>query len=112
MSISGVIFSTRSNLSFIGHKIILSTNRFKAVYASHQAMGAGPISSGTLFCRINAAFHLATERRIYAAAKNCVVRPAKLIALPATSGVETRSLDSERRTGRGRQPKALAGGHK
>src|SRR2546428_4226120 len=27
------------------------------------------------FCRINAAFHLATERRIYAAAKNCVVRP-------------------------------------
>ncbi len=26
------------------------------------------------FCRINAAFHLATERRIYAAPKNCVVR--------------------------------------
>jgi len=27
------------------------------------------------FCRIYAAFHLATERRIRAAAKNCVVRP-------------------------------------
>jgi len=27
------------------------------------------------FCRINAAFHLATERRIYAAAKNCIVLP-------------------------------------
>ena len=37
--------------------------------------GAGQISSGTPFCRINAAFHLASERRIYAAAKNSVVRP-------------------------------------
>jgi len=26
-------------------------------------------------CRINAAFYLATERGIYAAAKNCVVHP-------------------------------------
>ena len=33
------------------------------------------------FCRINAAFHLATERRIYAAAKNCVVRPKPLSAV-------------------------------
>jgi len=38
-------------------------------------MGAGQISSDTPFCRINAAFHLATERRIDAAAKNSVVRP-------------------------------------
>ncbi len=37
-------------------------------------LGAGQISSDTPFCRINAAFHLATERRIYAAAKNSVVR--------------------------------------
>ena len=40
-------------------------------------MGAGQISSGTPFCRINAAFRLATERRSYAAAKNSVVRPPK-----------------------------------
>src|SRR6266487_6761317 len=38
-------------------------------------VSAGQISSGTPFCRINAAFHLDTERRIYAAAKNSVVRP-------------------------------------
>jgi len=40
-------------------------------------VGAGQISSGTPFCRINAAFHLTTERRIYAAAKNSVVRPVE-----------------------------------
>src|SRR6266567_5216868 len=42
-----------------------------------EQRGAGQISSGTPFCRINAAFHLATERRIYAGAKNSVVRPIK-----------------------------------
>jgi hypothetical protein len=36
--------------------------------------GARPISSGAAFCRMNAAFHLAWERRIYAPAKNSVVR--------------------------------------
>jgi hypothetical protein len=38
--------------------------------------GAGQISSGTLFCRINAAFRLASDRGIYATAKNSVVRTA------------------------------------
>ena len=38
--------------------------------------GAGQISSGTPFCRINAAFHRVTERRIYAAAKDSVVLPS------------------------------------
>src|SRR6266571_4464736 len=45
------------------------THRPDPVWSARQ------ISSGTPFCRINAAFHLATERRIYAAAKNSVVRP-------------------------------------
>jgi len=45
--------------------------------ASLAQQGAGQVSSGTPFCRINAAFHLATERRMYAVAKNSVVRPAQ-----------------------------------
>ena len=40
-----------------------------------NTLGTGQISSGTPFCRINAAFHLAAERRNYASAKNPVVRP-------------------------------------
>jgi hypothetical protein len=39
------------------------------------------------FCRINAAFHRATERRIYAAAKKCVVH---LRALNVRSKIATR----------------------
>src|SRR6266511_4274932 len=39
-------------------------------FPSPRPSGAGQVSSGTPFCRINAAFHLATERRIQAAAKN------------------------------------------
>jgi hypothetical protein len=42
--------------------------------------GAGNFFSHP-FCRINAAFHLATERRIYAAAKNCVVHPLRSFAM-------------------------------
>ena len=47
-------------------------------------LGAGQISSGTPFCRINAAFHLATERRIHAAAKNSVVRPVEFFSAVST----------------------------
>jgi hypothetical protein len=39
------------------------------------APGAGQPSSGALSCRINAAFRLPSERRIYAAAKIFVMRP-------------------------------------
>ena len=42
----------------------------KEGFCHFSLLGAGQISSGSPFCRINAAFHLATERRIYAAAKN------------------------------------------
>src|SRR5439155_14872773 len=45
------------------------------IFCAETSCGAGQISSGTPFCRINAAFHPTTERRIYAAAKNSVVRP-------------------------------------
>jgi len=45
------------------------------LFGSMISLGARQISSGTSFCRINAAFHLATERRIDAAGKNSVVRP-------------------------------------
>jgi hypothetical protein len=38
-------------------------------------LGARQISSGARFCRINAAFQLPSERRIYAAGKISVVRP-------------------------------------
>jgi hypothetical protein len=40
--------------------------------------GARQISSGAAACRMNAAFRLASARRIYAAAKNFVVRPFAL----------------------------------
>src|SRR6266496_3629725 len=49
-------------------KIPLSSSPIRQSVSA--ALGAGQISSGTPFCRINAAFHLTTERRIYAAAKN------------------------------------------
>jgi hypothetical protein len=41
-------------------------------------MGARQISSSARFCRINAAFQLLSERRIYAAGKISVVRPREL----------------------------------
>ena len=48
--------------------------------------GAGQISSGTPLCRINAAFHLTTERRIYAAAKNAVMRPLLIVPTSTLDG--------------------------
>jgi len=64
-----------------------------------RGQGAGQISSGTPFCRINAAFHPAAERRIYAAAKNSVVRKrgqpyvfgVRRAAVPGSSNVSTPS---------------------
>src|SRR6266550_2993431 len=53
----------------------VSTSNVKGCGHGQYFEGARQISSGTPFCRINAAFHLATERRIYAAAKNSVMRP-------------------------------------
>src|SRR6266498_3510684 len=45
------------------------SHALRAVLAQDKFLLALP------FCRINAAFHLATEGRIFAAAKNSVVRP-------------------------------------
>ena len=53
----------------------IADGRWKMEIDARTGEGAGQISSGTPFCRINAAFHLDTERRIYAAAKKSVVRP-------------------------------------
>src|SRR6266566_672493 len=53
----------------------VSTSNVKGCGHAQYFEGTGQISSGTPFCRLNAAFHLATEPRIYAAAKNSVVRP-------------------------------------
>ena len=60
------------------------------------------------FCRINAAFHLATERRIYAAAKNCVVHPNNNHATLPDSGSVELSL-TVRNTGQADSSVAIIG---
>jgi hypothetical protein len=49
-----------------------------------SGVGAGQISSSARFCRINAAFRLLSERRIYAAGKISVVRPSGVLRLEQT----------------------------
>src|SRR6266516_1512315 len=58
-----------------GHGLFKTGSNLKDCGRGQHFEGAGQASSGTPFCRLNAAFHLATERRIDAAAKNSVVRP-------------------------------------
>jgi hypothetical protein len=62
-------------ISFGKQDSFIDLKEFKDLKKTGDYTGAGQISSGTPLCRINAAFHHATERRIYAAAKNSVVRP-------------------------------------
>jgi hypothetical protein len=74
MALAGWVYQSLENarkFSFSsGGNVAEKTVEVKAGKFLVAAGGAGQISSGTPFCRINAAFHLATERRIYAAAKN------------------------------------------
>jgi hypothetical protein len=61
-------------------QFIISQNchRFQSLLGRNDMLGAGQISSSAPFCRINAAFQLLSERRIYAAGKISVVRPDML----------------------------------
>jgi hypothetical protein len=51
-----------------------------------KGQGARQISSGALFCRINAAFRVASEHRINAAAENLAARSTGPIRLVMTGG--------------------------
>jgi hypothetical protein len=53
------------------------------------SLGARQISSSARFCRINAAFQLPSERRIYAAEKISVGRPFSLMAKPGAQSGST-----------------------
>jgi hypothetical protein len=61
----------------LGHKPIIGeiACHCKPSGIWRDVWGARQISSRAHPCRINAAFRLPSERRINAAAKNCVVRP-------------------------------------